>query len=125
MPVLMAFYHDGDVRMEVTEEELLASWKAFFSIGTNWKDLETGITYRQFQDISDKEHLKKILTMPVRFLQKSGKGFFIKKEGAVLALREEMREVIHDPALVLHMKDVIGYRIMDYYQRRYREKKEV
>ena len=35
MPVLMAFYNHGNVRMEVTETELLESWKEFFSIGTN------------------------------------------------------------------------------------------
>ena len=27
MPVLMAFYNHGDIRMEVTEQQLLASWK--------------------------------------------------------------------------------------------------
>jgi hypothetical protein len=40
MPVLMAFYNHGNVRCEVTEEQLLKSWKEFFCTGTNWKDLE-------------------------------------------------------------------------------------
>ena len=31
MPVLMAFYNHGKIRMEVTEAELLASWKEFFN----------------------------------------------------------------------------------------------
>ena len=57
--------------------------------------------------------------MPVHFLQESGKGFFIKKEGYALALREELESVIHDPVFVSHVKDVIDYRTMDYYQRRY------
>ena len=61
MPVLMAFYNRGDVRMEVSEEELLASWKEFFSTGTNWKDLETDITYEKYCNISDKDHVKKIM----------------------------------------------------------------
>lgn len=39
MPVLMAFYNHGDVRMTVFEEQLLVSQKGFFSTGTNWKDL--------------------------------------------------------------------------------------
>ena len=30
MPVLMAFYNYGDVKLEVTEEDLLQSWKNFF-----------------------------------------------------------------------------------------------
>lgn len=121
MPVLMAFYNHGNVRMTVSEDQLLASWKEFFSTGTNWKDLDTGITYEKYQAISDKDHVKKILQMPVHFLQESGKGFFVTQDGAALALREDLRDVIRMPVFAQQMKDVIEYRTMDYYQRRYRE----
>ena len=125
MPVLMAFYNHGDVRKEVTEEELLASWKEFFSTGTNWKDLDTGITYEQYCKISDKDHIKKIIKMPVNFLEKSGKGFFLKREDSALTLRDEMKEIIKNPVLAQQMKDVIEYRAMDYYRRRYKEQIEI
>ena len=121
MPVLMAFYNHGSVLMEVSEKQLLASWKEFFSTGTNWKDLDKNMTYKDYTDISDKAHLKKILQMPVHFLLESGKGFFVKRDDAVLGLREELRSVINHPVFVEQMKDVIDYRTMDYYQRRYRE----
>ena len=124
MPVLMSFYNHGDVRMAVSEEQLLASWKEFFSTGTNWKDLEVDITYERYQAISDKEHVKKIIQMPVHFLQESGKGFFVKRDGCALALREELKDIICKPAFAEQMKDVIEYRAMDYYQRRYRENAE-
>ena len=120
MPVLMAFYNHGKVLMQVNEQQLLDSWKEFFSTGTNWKDLESGINYERFIAISDKEHIKKIIQMPVHFLQESGKGFFIKKDGCVLALRDELKDVVGNPVFVEQMKDVIDYRTMDYYQRRYR-----
>lgn len=122
MPVLMAFYNHGNVCMTVSENQLLASWKAFFSTGTNWKDLDTGMTYEKYQAISDKDHVKKIIQMPVHFLQESGKGFFVKQDGSALALREDLRDVISMPVFAEQMKDVIEYRTMDYYQRRYREK---
>ena len=124
MPVLMAFYNKGKMRMAVTEEELLASWKEFFGTGTNWKDLDRSLTYKEYLAISDRDHVKKIMQMPVHFLQESGKGFFVKKEGYALALREELETVIHDPAFVGHVKDVIDYRTMDYYQRRYAEQEK-
>ena len=79
------------------------------------------MTYKDYTDISDKAHLKKILQMPVHFLLESGKGFFVKRDDAVLGLREELRSVINHPVFVEQMKDVIDYRTMDYYQRRYRE----
>jgi hypothetical protein len=52
---------------------------------------------------------------------KSGKGFFVKKEDSTLALRDEMKEIIKNSVLAEQMKDVIEYRVMDYYQRRYKE----
>lgn len=124
MPVLMAFYNHGDVRMEVSEAELLASWKEFFNTSTNWKDLDKGITYQDYLAISDKEHVKKIMQMPVHFLLKSGNGFFVEKDGVALALSENLREVVGNPMFAEHMRDAIEYRAMDYYQRRYQEKND-
>lgn len=120
MPVLMAFYNHGDIRMEVTEQQLLASWKEFFSTGTNWKDLDNDMTYEKYMAISDKEHINKILKMPVHFLQLSGSGFFVRRDGCALALSEKLQDVIDNPVFVDQMRDVIRYRTMDYYQRRYR-----
>lgn len=122
MPVLMAFYNNSDVLMEVSEKQLLSSWKEFFSTGTNWKDLDKNMTLQKYKDISDKDHLRKILAMPVHFLLESGKGFFVKNDDVALGLREELRPLIDNPVMIRQMKDVIDYRTMDYYQRRYRER---
>ena len=124
MPVLMAFYNHGNILMEVSEAQLLSSWKEFFSTGTNWKDLDKNMTIQKYNDISDREHLKKILSMPVHFLLESGKGFFVKNDGAAIGLREELRPLIDNPVMICQMKDVIDYRAMDYYQRRYRMTQE-
>lgn len=124
MPVLMAFYNHGNILMEVSEEQLLSSWKEFFLTGTNWKDLDKNMTIQKYNSISDKEHLKKILSMPVHFLLESGKGFFVKKDGVAIGLREELRPLIDNPVMVCQIKDVIDYRAMDYYQRRYRQSQE-
>ena len=120
MPVLMAFYNQGMIRKSVTEEQLLISWKEFFDTGTNWKDLQDGMTYEKYKNISDKEHLKKIIQMPVKYLLKSGVGFFVQKGEKALSLSDELSKVIDNNAFIYHMKDAIEYRIMDYYQRRYR-----
>ncbi len=122
MPVLMAFYNHGHIRMEVSNEELLISWKEFFSKGTNWKDIDSGMSYEEYCQISDQEHLKKIWNMPIHYLLKSGKGFLLKKDNENLMLREEMREIIKNPAFAEQMGDAIEYRMTDYYRRRYKEK---
>ncbi len=121
MPVLMAFYNHGNMRSEITIEQVLLSWKEFFASGTNWKDFEGCDTYEQFQHISDNDHVDKIMKMPIHFLLVSGKGFFIKKEGCVLALHPEIVPMIHNDSFVRHFGDVVEYRAMSYYQLRYRK----
>ena len=119
MPVLYSFYNNGNVLSEVTEAQVLVCWKDFFDRNKNWQDFAEGITYEQYNNMTDKQHLVKAKTMPIKFLKASGKGFFIDKEGYALAIREDLRTVIKSGAFCNHMKDILEYRTMDYYRRRY------
>lgn len=121
MPILYSFYNHVEIKAEVTDEEVLKSWKEFFDTGTNWKDFSEGISYEEYKDMTDKQHLTKAKIMPIKFLKASGKGFFIEKEGYAIALREELKDCIKNEALRCHMKDILEYRTMEYYRRRYVE----
>ena len=121
MPILYSFYNHGNIRMAVTDDEVLESWKAFFDTGTNWKDLATDISYSEYQKMTDKRHLSKAKSMPIKFLKASGKGFFIEREGYALAIREAVSEIIEQEAFRQQMKDILEYRTMEYYRRKYME----
>ena len=69
--------------------------------------------------MSDKQHINKAKTMPIKFLKASGKGFFVDKEGYAIALRDELKDIIQNIAFKEHMKDILKYRTMEYYRRRY------
>lgn len=122
MPILYSFYNDGDIRLAVREKDVLVSWKKFFDHGTNWKDFAAGISYEDYKKMTDKQHLSKAKNMPIKFLKASGKGFFIDKEGCALAIREDLEIVIENVAFKKHMKDILEYRTMEYYRRRYEGK---
>ena len=96
-------------------------WK-FFDKNKNWRDFSENITYKEYKNITDKQHLVKAKTMPIKFLKASGKGFFIDKDGYVLAIRESLNSVIKNDAFRFHMKDILEYRTMDYYRRRYKKR---
>lgn len=119
MPVLYSFYNHGNVRLAVTDDEVLYSWKEFFNTGTNWKDLVTYMSYLDYQKITDRQHLSKARSMPVKFLKASGKGFFLDRDGYMLAVTEELSGVVTQEAFQKHMKDILDYRTMEYYRRRY------
>ena len=120
--MLYGFYNDGKVRLSVTDEEVLESWKKFFNHGMNWKDFPNVTSYAEYQKITDKQHLSKAKSMPIKFLKASGKGFFVDKEGYALAIREDLAEAVGLDAFKTQMKDIIEYRTMEYYRRRYMRK---
>lgn len=122
MPILSGFYNEGNVRLAVTDDEVLESWKKFFNYGTNWRDFPNVVSYAEYQKITDKQHLSKAKNMPIKFLKASGKGFFVDKKDYALAIREELADVIKLDAFKMQMKDIIEYRTMEYYRRRYVEK---
>lgn len=119
MPILYSFYNDGNIRLAVKDEDVLAAWKKFFDNGTNWKDFAADISHEDYKAMTDKQHLSKAKSMPIKFLKASGKGFFIEKEGYALAIREDLGDVIGNEAFKKHMKDILEYRTMEYYRRRY------
>ena len=121
MPILYSFYNEGDVRLAVTDDEVVENWKKFFDRGTNWKDFPKVTSYEEYRKITDKQHLSKAKSMPIKFLKASGKGFFIDKDGYALGIRDELADVIKVDAFKQQMKDIIEYRTMEYYRRRYIE----
>ena len=125
MPILYSFYNDGDIRLAVKDEDVLAAWKTFFDNGTNWKDFATDASYVDYKAMTDKQHLSKAKSMPIKFLKASGKGFFIEKDGYAIAIRDDLEEIIRNDAFKKHMKDILEYRTMDYYRRRYEEKAQL
>ena len=119
MPILYSFYNDGNVRLAVTDKDVLTAWKKFFNTGTNWKDFSADISYEEYKSMTDKQHLSKAKSMPIKFLKSSGKGFFIDKTDYAIAIRNDLEKVINDEAFKKHMKDILEYRTMEYYRRRY------
>ncbi len=119
MPILYSFYNHGSIKLAVTDQDVLDSWKEFFDTGINWKDFEPNITYEAYKNMTDRQHLSKAKSMPIHFLKASGKGFFVDREGFALALREDLQDCIRNQALERHMKDILDYRTMEYYRRRY------
>ena len=125
MPILYSFYNDGDIRLAVKDEDVLGAWKTFFDNGTNWKDFAADVSYVDYKAMTDKQHLSKAKSMPIKFLKASGKGFFIEKDGYAIAIRDDLEEIIRNDAFKKHMKDILEYRTMDYYRRRYEEKAQL
>lgn len=119
MPVLMAFYNDGDIKTAIDEDDIYRSYMEFYHTANNWKDLEKDKGTSDFRSWDKKRCVSEAVKNPVRFLTQSGNGFFVQEEGTVLALNPQLHEAVRMNGFSEQMRDVIEYRTMDYYRKRY------
>lgn len=124
MPVLLSFLDGNKIRSEVNDEILLNVWKDFYRKNGNWKDLRKSITYQDFLEITDKEHLANIKKNPVHFLKQSSSGFFIPTDSVSIALSPNLSSFLNDEIFVKQFKDIVEFRTMDYYSKRYKEENQ-
>ena len=122
MPVLLAFYNDGNIKMEVTEEDIYKSFYDFYHKGSNKVDMLKDKGTKDFETWDKKQYIDLAKKNPIKFLLKTHGDFFIEKEGAMLALRSDLEEVIKNDSFKQHMKDAIELRVKTYYKHRCEEK---
>ena len=121
MPILLAFFNDGQVKMGITEEDVYLNYRSFYERDGNWRDMDRDKGTKGFRNWKRERYLSEARKNPINYLEGSKSGFFVNKEGFMLALRDDLKDVIDEPAFVDHMKDIIDYRTMNYYRRRYEE----
>ncbi len=121
MPVLKAFIGEEGIRKEIGEKEVVKNWVEFFSNGTNVKDLSYVDSKEELKNINEKNHLRKIKQMPIKHLVQSGKGYFITGETFVLGLCDELDPYRNDAFFIRQFKDILDYRTLDYYRKRYHD----
>lgn len=127
MPVLMSLLHDGEVKAAVKMNDALKSWKSFFAANRNWRDLPSIGSYQEFLQLSDNWHIKKILEMPIKYLQNSQATGIIKlvggSEDILLEFEDRIKTILALPGLYEQLYDVLTYRVQYYYWQRYESKK--
>ena len=127
MPVLMSLLHDGEVKAAVKMNDVLKSWKSFFAANRNWRDLPSIGSYQESLQLSDNWHIKKILEMPIKYLQNSQATGIIKlvggSEDILLEFEDRIKTILALPGLYEQLYDVLTYRVQYYYWQRYESKK--
>jgi hypothetical protein len=117
MPVLLAFYNDGSMKLAVTEDDLYRSFKTFYEKGSNRIDLLRDRSTADAINWGKKEYVSLANRNPVHFLAQSAGEFFIKAEDR-FCLAPELADFIANPIFVRHFKDIIDYRTKRFYRER-------
>lgn len=119
MPILKAFYNNGNIKMNITDDDVYQSMKEFYNYGTNGADMLKDKSSQDYKTWTKREYLSLARRNPIKFLKRSSEGFFIDKEGYELSLCDELEKYIQLDSFKEHFKDIIEYKTMYYYKNKF------
>lgn len=119
MPVLIAFYNDGDVKMEISEDDIYKSFYDFYRKGSNKVDMLKDKGTSDFMNWDKKKYVSLAKNNPIKFLIKTHCDFFKSKDGCLISLQDDIRDIISNESFKKHMKDAIDLRVASYYKNRF------
>ncbi|HCQ89083.1 MAG TPA: NgoFVII family restriction endonuclease [Clostridium sp.] len=122
MPLLLAFYNEGDFKLTVTEDEIYISFKEFYSKPSNSVDLLKDKSSKDYKTWGKKEYLKIAKNPRDAFVNSAGE--FFKDYGGSYSIHEELKEFENNKIFIEHFKDVIDYRTSRFYKERLDKKEE-
>ena len=122
MPLLLAFYNDGDIKLKIDDEDIYKSFKDFYSIASNAVDLSRNKNTKKFKDFDKSDYLKVAKNPKDAFLKTHGDFFYVDNED--YCLNQELSKYIMKETFIKHMKDAIDYRTKRFYKERLEKRNE-
>lgn len=121
IPVILAFYNNGEMKLEIDDDDLYRSFESFYNKGSNKVDMLKDKSTAKFKTWEKKEYTYLARKNPVHFLCKSSSEFFTIKEDKI-CLNEGLREYLIKDEFVKNVKDAIDFRTKEYYKNRFNNK---
>ena len=121
MPLLLAFYNNGKMRIAIDEENIYQSFKEFYSHGSNAVDLLKDISTQSYKNWGKKEYVNLARRNPIHFLTQSSPEFFY-EENNHFCLTPALERYVNNAGFISHFKDIIDYRTRKFYKERYEKR---
>lgn len=118
LPVLLAFYNNGDMKFKIDDEDLYKSFKEFYSKGSNGVDMLKDKSTSKFKTWEKKQYVNLARKNPVHFLCKSSSEFFY-LDGDYVCLNKELEQFFNNKEFINSVKDAIDFRTKEYYKNRF------
>lgn len=113
MPLMLAFYNDGDMKLEINEEDIYLSFKQFYSNEENKVDMLRHKNTSEFESWGKDEYVKLAETNPIKFLLQTESKFFY-KQGGYFCISEKIEPYIKNKAFLCNFKDAVEFRVKEY-----------
>lgn len=121
IPILLAFYNEGNLKLEINAVDVYKSFVEFYCKGSNAIDMLKDKSSANFREWDKAKYYNFAKQRPIKFLAKThGDFFYIKDEN--FCLNEKLEEFKNNKSFMTDFKDAIDYRTMQYYKNRFEEK---
>ena len=121
IPLLLAFYNEGKMKLEIDDEDIYKSFKSFYNSGCNAIDMLKDKSTKNFKTWTEKQYISFARKNPVHFFCKSSSKFFTINEEKV-CLNKGLQQYLNNPVFINHVKDAIDFRQKEYYKNRFYKK---
>lgn len=122
MPVLLAFYNDGNLKKDINDEDLFVSFKKFYSKSSNAVDMLKHSSTKDFKEWGKDEYVQLAKRNPVHYLVQTEKDFFYINEKGNLCLNDTLRDFEGKDEFLYHFIDAINFRTKEFYKNRLEKK---
>ena len=122
MPVLLAFYNDGDLKMEIDDDELYKSFKKFYSKSSNAVDMLKDSSTKEFKEWGKDKYINLAKRNPVHFLVRTENDFFYINEDGNMCLNDSLSNFTDKKIFKEHFIDAINFRTKEFYKNRLEKK---
>lgn len=117
MPIFLAFYNKGKMKLVIDEEDIYESFKEFYSNGSNAVDMLKDKSTRNYKYWGKKEYVNLAWRNPIHFLIQSSPDFFY-IEDKKFCLLPALGEYLNNAMFIRNYKDIIDYRTRRFYKER-------
>ena len=94
IPLLWAFYNNGNIKLKIDEDDIYNSFKKFYSNKENAKDLQGQKSTQGYENWGKKEYVKLAKDNPIKYLADKTSQYFYKEDDK-FCLSENLQQYIH------------------------------
>lgn len=123
MPLLLALYNNGDIKLNLTEDDVHAAFRDFYSHGSNRIDIKNDKDKKNLDKWEKKQWVNLAVKNPVHFMLKTHSDFVTQREGYVFGLVDDLEQYFEDEDFKNNMLDAIELRTKTYYKNRFIDRK--
>ena len=106
IPLLWAFYNNGNIKLKINEDDIYNSFKEFYSKNENAKDLQNQKSTQGYENWGKKEYVKLAKDNPIKHLvDKTSKYFY--KENDLFCISGILEPYIHKKEFIEEFKHAI------------------